>query len=460
MDLVIKNGTVVTPSDVCQADVGITDGRIAQIADHIPEEGRVIDAKGCYVCPGGVDIHTHIDSVLHGMRTVDDWYYASLGAAAGGTTTVVDFPLQPAGQSLRATIEERIEAASKLSLVDFAFAPIVTQFTDDTYAEIPGLIRDGHTSFKTFMYYDWKIDDYNLARLLDVVGSNGGIVGIHCENAGTIDYLGAKAIAEGRTGPEWHAPTRPVSTETEASARVLAAAAELQVPVWIVHMSAGPAVRELARARAEGVCAYGETMLHFLCLDESYYARPGLEPLKAVVTPPLRPASHQEMLWDGLRCGTLSTVGSDHCAFPYKDKIRLYETRGKKFNMIPHGAPGIETRLPMLFAEGVSEGRISVSKFVEVIAANPARLAGIYPQKGALMPGSDADIVIIDPDRKVTMGTAMLHGKTDYTLFEGWELQGYPVATLSRGTVLFENGELVAERGRGQALKRGPFIPF
>jgi dihydropyrimidinase len=225
-------------------------------------------------------------------------------------------------------------------------------------------------------------------------------------------------------------------------------------------MSAGPAVVELAKARAQGVKAYGETMPHFLLLDESEYKKPGYEAMKAVITPPLRDKSHQEILWAGLRTGTLSTVGSDHCAFPYKDKIRLFETRGSVFPMIPHGAPGIETRVPLLFSEGVGRGRISLTKFVEIISTNPARLAGVYPKKGTLAVGSDADIVIFDPNREETISQTMLHGNTDYTPYEGWKLKGFPCMTISRGKVLIENGEFVGKHGHGEYLKRDEFEPF
>jgi dihydropyrimidinase len=310
------------------------------------------------------------------------------------------------------------------------------------------------------MYYNWKVNDYDMARVLDVTGSNGGLIHIHCENAGTIDYLAQKAIQEGKTGVEWHAPTRPVSTEVEATYRVIQVAGELGVPVLIVHMSAGKAVEEVAKGRARGVKVYGEAMPHFLLLDNREYQRPGYEGMKYVITPPLRDQENHEILWANLRSGGLQTVGSDHCAFPYKDKIRLFETRSAVFPMIPHGAPGIETRLPLLFSEGVSKGRLSLSRFVEVVSTNPARFAGLYPQKGTLGIGSDANIVIIDPENEVVLGTGMLHGKTDYTPYEGWKLKGFPVTTVSRGRVLFQNREFVAKPGGGQFLKRKSFEAF
>lgn len=460
MALIIKNGTLVTNGAVFKADLLIEDGKIVQIAENISANGEVIDARGKYVCPGGVEIHTHLDGILHGMRTVDDWYYASLGAAFGGTTTIVDFPMQGVQQTLGETIEEFHLRAKDKSIVDYAFTPIISQYKEETFREIPELIEAGNPTFKVFMYYDWKVSDYNLARVLDVTGSNGGMISIHCENAGTIDYLGDKAIREGKTGVEWHAPTRPVSTEVEATYRVMQVAGELGVPVLVVHMSAAGAVEEVAKARARGVKAYGEAMPHFLLLDDSEYNRPGYEGMKYVITPPLRPKVHQEALWANLRNNTLVTVGSDHCAFPYKDKIRLFETRGSVFQKIPHGAPGIETRVPLIYSEGVSKGRISLTRFVDVVATNPAKLVGLYPKKGVLALGSDADIMIIDPQKEVTISQTMLHGKTDYTPFEGWKLKGYPVTSISRGNILVYEGEVVAKPGSGEFLKRKRFEVF
>jgi dihydropyrimidinase len=368
--------------------------------------------------------------------------------------------MQGQQQTLRDTIQEYKERASGKSIVDFAFTPIISKYGEETYREIPELIEEGMPTFKVFMYYDWKISDFDLAQVLDVIGHNGGLVSVHCENAGTIDYLAAKAIREGKTGVEWHAPTRPVSTEVEATSRVMYIAGELGVPVLVVHMSAGPAVQEVAKARARGVQAYGEAMPHFLLLDDREYQRPGYEGMKFVITPPLRPKLHQEILWANLRSGALVSVGSDHCAFPYKDKIRLYETRGAVFPKIPHGAPGIETRVPLLYSEGVHKGRISLTKFVEVVATNPARLVGLYPRKGTLQVGCDADIMIIDPKKEVTLSIEMLHGNTDYTPFEGWKLKGYPVMTISRGVVLTRDGEFVARPGVGEFLLRDKFKPF
>ena len=354
MELVIKNGTVVTESDVMKADVGIDGGKIVAVAESLNGGGKVIDAMGKYVMPAGVEIHTHIRAPLFNMITVDDWYDASIGAAFGGTATVVDYVMQDPAWTLRQTIEEYRAKAVDKSIVDYSFSPIISQWKEETFEEIPGLIEDGITNmFKAFLYYEWRVNDYDLAHLFDLIGKNGGIVGLHCENAGTIDYLVAKALSEGKIEANWHGDTRPVSTEVESVDRVILAAGEMDCPAFVVHISAGPVMEQLAQAKARGVKVYGEAMPHYLCLDDSMYRREGYEPMKAVITPPLRPKEHQEVLWQGLRSGMMSTVGSDHCAFPFKDKIRLYEQFGKSFDKIPHGAPGIETRMPIKKVTGV-----------------------------------------------------------------------------------------------------------
>ncbi len=322
MDLVIKNGTVVTANEIMGADVGIRGGKIVAISEKIEGGVKSIDATGKYVVPAGIETHTHIDAVMFGMRTVDDWYAASVGAAFGGTATIVDFIMQGQNQSLRETVKEYSERARGKAIVDYSFSPIISRCTEETYQEIPALIEDGITSFKVFLYYDWKISDYDLSRILDTVGRHGGLVGIHCETAGTIDYLTKRAISEGKTEPKWHATTRPVSAEVESSSRVLFVAGELGAPVLIVHISAGPVVEELAKARARGVMAYGETMPHYLCLDESEYLKPGYEAMKCVITPPIRSKEHQNALWAGLRSGVRSRPWVATIAlFPIKTKL-------------------------------------------------------------------------------------------------------------------------------------------
>lgn len=461
MDIVIRNGIVVTEGDVMRAEIGIKDGKIAAIAEKIEGGEKEIDAGGRYVMPAGIEVHTHIIAPLFNMITVDDWYDSSVGAAFGGTSTIVDYILQDPKLSLRDTIYQYQAKARDKSIGDFSFSPIITQWKEETFQEIPGLIEDGTTSmFKAFLYYDWRVNDYDLARLLDIIQKYGGIVGVHCENAGTINYLVDKALSEGKVEPRWHGPTRPVSSEVEAVSRLIFIAEETGAPVFVVHISVGQVMEQILSARSRGVKVYGEGMPHYMSLDESEYLKPGYEPMKVVITPPLRAKEHQEVLWDGIRGGAISVMGSDHCAFPFKDKSRLYEEYDKKFNKIPHGAPGIETRLPVIFSEGVMKGRISLTKFVEIMSSNPARIAGLYPRKGTLAIGSDADITIIDPEKEKVVSVSNLHGKTDYTPFEGFSVKGWPVLTMCRGNILIENDEVVAKPGSGQCLKRDKFTPF
>lgn len=461
MDLVIKNGTLVSESDLMKADIGIKEGKVVSIAEKLDGAKKTIDASGKYVMPAGVEIHTHIEAPLFNMVTVDDWYDSSVGAAFGGTATVVDYILQGPEMTLRDTITHYRTKAEGKSIVDYSFTPIIAQWNEKTFDEIPGLIEDGTTSnFKAFLYYPWLVNDYNLARLLDLVGNNGGLIGFHCEVAGTIDYLVDKALREGKIEPLWHANTRPVSTEVEAVERVIAVAGELNVPALIVHVSAGPVIGQLAEARARGVKVYGEAMPHYLCLDNSEYLKPGYEAMKVVITPPIRSKDHQDVLWEGLQTGALETIGSDHCAFPYKDKVRLYEEFDKKFNKVPHGAPGIETRMPIAFSEGVLKGRITLNRFVAITAANPAKLAGLYPEKGTLAIGSDADITIIDPEVEKMISVDMLHGKTDFTPFEGFKVKGWPIITMSRGNILIQDDKVVTKPGCGKVLKRKKFEAF
>jgi dihydropyrimidinase len=461
MDIVIKNGIVVTESEIMRADVGIKSGKIVAIAEKIDNVEKEIDAKDKFVMPAGVEIHTHIEAPLFNMVTVDDWYDSSVGAAFGGTATIVDYILQDPNMSLRNTIGQYQEKAKGRSIADYSFSPIIVQWSEETFEEIPGLIEDGTTtSFKVFLYYPWHVNDYNLARVLETVGNNGGIACFHCEVAGTIDYLIEKALKEGKTEPRWHAATRPVSTEVEAVERVIAVASELGVPAFIVHVSAAPVIGQLAEARARGVNVFGEAMPHYLCLDDSAYLKPGNEAMKVKITPPIRAKDHQQVLWEGLRIGALETLGSDHCAFPFKDKVRLFEKFDKKFNMIPDGAPGIETRMPIIFSEGVLKGRLSLNRFVAVTAANPAKIAGLYPQKGTLAIGSDADITIFDPETEKTISVDILHGKTDFTPFEGFKVKGWPSMTMSRGNILIQDNNVLAEPGCGKLLKRKKFETF
>lgn len=458
-DLIVKNGTIVTSGEEYAADIGITGGKIACIAQCLDSAAakETVDAKGCYVMPGAIDIHTHIDAPLHGSHTMDDWYEGTVSAAYGGVTCVVDYPIQAPGQSVRDVIENSAKNAGGKAIVDYSFSPVITERSEAAFAELPGLIGEGFPTFKVFMAYAFRARDEELIRLLDVIGSAGGILGVHCENDWAIEYLVNKTLARGDTGPLYHCLTRPPVTEEEATGRVVRLAGMVDAPVLVVHVSAAGALREIEKARSQGRPVYAETCPHFLTLDQRLYDQPVEEAAKYVVTPPLRSAEHRQALWAGIESGGISLVSSDHCAFSLKEKLRLGTGA---FNKIPHGAPGVETRVPILFSEGVGKGRISPSRFVQLVSANPARIAGLYPQKGAIAVGSDADLMVLDPKREVTISVDSLHGVCDFTPFEGFAATGWPSQVIANGRVVVSDGALRAQPGWGRLVKRAPFKAF
>ena len=456
-DVIIKGGEVFTAGDRFVADIGIKDGKVAAIACGLENGEKIIDAAGKWVFPGAIDIHTHLDAPLHGSHTLDDWYQGTYTAAFGGVTCVVDYPNQIVGESLHDTFQRIIGNAEDKAVVDYSASPVITDRTEEVYKELPGLIADGFPTYKVFMAYDFRVNDSELVRLLDVIGSAGGILGVHCENDLAIQYMTNKMIEEGKTEPKYHPISRPPVTEEEATGRVIRTASMVGAPVLIVHVSAKGALKEIAEAKNRGEAVYAETCPHFLLLDEEVYDQPIEEAAKYVVTPPIRNEEHREALWEAMKAGTISLVSSDHCAFSIKEKLRLGTGA---FNKIPHGAPGIETRVPLLFSEGVMKGRITPNKFVEVVSTNPAKIAGLFPEKGTIAVGSDADILIMDKDKEHVISVDTLHGVCDFTPFEGYKTQGWVDTVLSRGRVVIADDELKAEPGIGTLVKRKPFKAF
>ncbi|NMA94159.1 MAG: dihydropyrimidinase [Clostridiales bacterium] len=456
-DLIVKNGLIATESDEYYADIGISDGKIVQIGTDLNNAADVIDAAGMLVIPGGIDIHTHIDAPLHGTHTLDDWYQGTVSAAFGGVTCVVDYPMQEIGHSLRDIVNKWSDKARDKAIIDYSFSPVITERTEDVYKEIPQLIKEGFPSFKIFMAYSYRAHDEEIIRLLDLISSNGGILGIHCENDWAIGYLASKLVKEGKVETKYHPVSRPPVAEADATSRVIRLAEMVDAQVLIVHLSCEEALQEAAKAREKGSKVYVETCTHFLKLDKELYDQPVEEAAKYVITPPLREHKDREALWNGLKTGAISIVSSDHCAYPMSEKLRL----GKgDFTKMPHGAPGIETRLPVVFSEGVSKGRISLQRFVSAVSTNPARLAGLYPRKGTLAVGSDADITIIDPNKKVRLATETMHSNCDFSPFEGYITDGYPVITIAGGRVIVKDGNLNAKPGAGKLVKRDLFKPF
>ncbi len=456
-DLIIKGGTVITESDSYTADVAVKDGKVVCIGESLDGADNIYDAAGKMVMPGGIDIHTHLDTPLNGSHTLDDWYEGTVSAACGGVTCVVDYPMQEKGHSVREVLEKWHSHAEGKAVIDFGFSPVITQRTEESYAEIPKLIEDGYSTMKVFMAYWHRIDDLELIRLLDIVNENGGLLGIHCENDKAIEYLAEKLVAEGKTEPKYHPVSRPVSAEVDATERAIHLADMVEGNVFIVHMSSEEAVDKVRQARRKKNNVYAETCTHYLLLEDYVYDQPLEEAAKYVITPPIRKSSDREGLWAAINSGDIHIVSSDHCAFPMKDKLRLGQG---DFTKIPHGAPGVEARVPVVFSEGVSKGRITPQKFVEIISTNPARIAGLYPQKGTLAVGSDADIMILDPEKEVTLSLSTMHNPSDFTPYEGVKVKGFPIATISRGSFIWKDGKVVGQKGHGKFVKRHRFQPF
>lgn len=456
-DLIVKGGKVVNADSVCFGDIGIKNGKIACIGVDLRDSEDVYDAKGKIVMPGGIDIHTHIDAPINGSHTLDDWYQGTVSAACGGVTCVVDYPMQEKGLTLRGIIEKWSKKAAGSAVIDYSFSPVITDRSEEAYGDLPKLIDEGFPTWKVYMAYWHRVRDEETIRLLDVISSHGGLLSVHCENDFAIDYLTKKLLNEGKLEPKYHPVSRPPICEENATQNVIDLAEMVNANVMIVHMSCKGALERARAAKKRKNNIIIETCPHFLLLDDCVYDQPLEEACKYVVTPPMRKKEDQEALWQGIVNGDISLVSSDHCAFPYQEKIKLGR---ESFATIPHGAPGIEARLPVVFSEGVSKGRITLERFVEVVSTNPARIAGMYPQKGTISVGSDADITVIDPEKEVTLSVEGMHSKCDFSPYDGVKVKGYPVATLSRGTFIYKDGKVMDIKGHGQLIKRGRFQPF
>ncbi len=457
-DLIIANGTVATATDTYQADVGIEAGKITAIARNLPRENakRVIDAAGKYVFPGGIDVHTHLDMPFGGTTSSDDFETGTRAAAFGGTTTIIDFAIQYHGQTLRTAFDTWMRKAESRAVSDYAFHCIMTDLPDERLAEMKELIREGVTSFKLFMAYPgvFMLDDASIFKALRVCAANGGMVCMHAENGGAIDVIVKQALAEGKTAPKYHALTRPTTAEAEATARAIALAEMAGAPIYIVHLSCNDALEKVREARDRGLPAYAETCPQYLYLSLENFDVPGFEGAKYVFTPPLREKWHQEKLWQGLKSDHLQVVSTDHCPFCFKEQKEM----GKDdFTKIPNGGPGIEHRMSLVYSGGVAKGRFSLNRFVEIVSTTPAKLFGIYPRKGTIAVGSDADLVVFDPQREHTISAKTHHMRVDYSMFEGITVTGMPDVVLSRGRVLVEGNEFRGRPGQGEFLKRATY---
>jgi dihydropyrimidinase len=454
MTILIKGGTVVTATDLYQGDVFIDGERISTIGTSLDVAAdRVIDASGKYVLPGGIDCHTHLDMPFGGTTSADDFESGTVAAAFGGTTCVVDFAIQYKGQTLQYARDSWMKKAEGRAAIDYGFHMIITDLTDQVESEMDTLVREGVTSFKLFMAYPgvFMSDDATIFRALLRTGKNGGTICMHAENGGVIDVLVKKALAEGKTAPKYHALTRPARAEAEATHRAIAMAEMADVPIYIVHLSAPEALEMVTEARDRGLPAFAETCPQYLFLSYENYEEPGFEGAKYVMSPPLRPKEGQERLWRGLAFNDLQAISTDHCPFCMKEQKTLGQD---DFSKIPNGAPGIETRMSLVYDGGVRQGRISLNRFVELTSTSPAKIFGLFPRKGTIAPGSDADIVIFDPSRTTTLKAKNLHMKVDYNPYEGRTVTGVTETVLSRGRVIIDNGKFTGKPGAGSFLKR------
>ena len=463
--LLIKSGTLITASETFQADILVKDGKIVEIGQSLQvPDAEPVDASNKLVLPGGVDPHTHFDLEMFDTVASDDHYTGHKAAAFGGTTTVIDFVVQEP-QSFKHSVDLWLKKAEKAA-IDYSFHMNLTHFDENVAKDIPSLVEMGITTMKVFTAYNGRLrlDDGNIFRALRIAKENGMMVMLHAENGDVIEALIPEALAAGHTSPEWHALTRPAWGAVEAGLRVEGMASVADAPLYIVHMNAAGEVDMLRYAREHGVKVMGETCPQYLFFTIDHLRRP--DGAKWVCSPPMRTEVDNARLWEGLAEGIIQTIGTDHCAFFFDGtQPIMYEGKevaipGKElgaddFTKIPNGLPGVGDRLPIMWTYGVRAGKMTPNQFVALNATNPAKIFGLYPRKGALLPGSDADIVIWDPEKKVKYGVAHAQHRTDYNLYEGWELVGYPEKVFLRGELIVDHEQWLGKRGGGQFLKRG-----
>jgi dihydropyrimidinase len=454
MPLLIKNGTLCTATDTYRADVLAADEKIVQIGQSLsaPDGTGVVDAAGKYVLPGGIDPHTHLDTPSQNTTTADDYLSGTIAAACGGTTTIVNFCMQGKGQSLLSLIDFYRERAAAKAAIDYGFHAMISDLSDDVLAEIDALAARGVTSIKLFMAYRGQtmVDDRTIVRTLAAAKRNGILVMVHAENGDAADILQQQLLADGKLEPKYHATSRPPRVEAEATARAGALAEVIGAPIYVVHVSCVEAVEEITRARARGVDIMGETCTHYLYFTEDDLDRPDFEGAKWVYTPPARGQHQPALMWRAIANGNLAVVASDHCPFNFRGQKTLGQDN---FTKIPNGAPGIEERLVFTY-QGVNDGRLTINRFVDLVSTTPAKTFGLYPDKGTIAVGSDADLVIWNPDAELRVTRPSLHSAVDYTLYEGKVARGLPETVTLRGQVIVENREYVGTPGAGKFIAR------
>jgi dihydropyrimidinase len=457
-DIIIRGGTVATASDTFSCDVGIKGGKIAALGLDLGQAAEIVDATGKLVLPGGIDSHVHISQPSGpGIVMADDFASATRAAAFGGNTMVLPFAMQQKGESLREVVKDYHKKADGQCYVDVSFHLIIADASDRVLGqELPALVNDGYTSFKVFMTYEGlALSDMEMLKVMTVARETGALVMVHAENYDAIRFLTDRLEQAGKTAPHYHGASRPIPVEREATHRAISLAEIIDVPIMIVHVSNREAMDEIARARRRGLKIYGETCPQYLVLTEKDMEGLNMEGTKYVCSPPPRDEASQQACWEGLQQGIFSLFSSDHCPFRYDDPQGKLNPKGRtSFRWVPNGIPGVETRLPILFSEGIGKGRISLNEFVALTATNHAKTYGLYPKKGTIAVGSDADIAIWDPNRKETISQALMHGGTDYTPYEGIAVTGWPVSTMVRGKFVVRDGKLVGKLGAGDYVTR------
>lgn len=457
-DLVVRNGKVATATETFEADLGVIDGKIAAIAAGLPTGKRDIDARGRWVLPGGVDSHCHVEQLSGmGLMCADDFYSATVSAAFGGNTTIMPFVAQHRGDSVREVLEDYSARAEEKAVIDYGFHVIVTNLDDQALKiDLPQAIRQGVTSIKVFMTYErMKLDDYQILDVLALADREGALVMVHAENNDVIRWLGDRLVERGLNAPKYHAVAHSGLAETEATNRVVTLSRILETPIMIVHVSEAETLDCIRQAQQKGAALYAETCPQYLFLTAADIDKPGVEGAKFCCSPPPRDERCQRAMWQGLIEGTLSLYSSDHAPYRWDETGKLPKGEKTGFREMANGLPGIEVRMPLLFSEGYLKGRLTINEFVALTATNHARTYGLYPRKGSIAVGADADIVIWDEEREITITNDLLHDNVDYTPYEGMKVTGWPDTVINRGRVVIDNGELKVTRGSGEFLPCG-----
>ncbi len=450
MDLIIKNGTIVTASETYKADIAVEDGKISMIAENIdPQNAKVVDASGKMVLPGAIDAHTHLAMPFGGTISADGYESGTRAAACGGVTTVFDFVLQAKGEGLIDAVKRRNALCEPEACVDYAFHTAITDLNDDILKEMDESVKYGVPSFKVFMVYDFGVTDGTFYQVLQRSKEIGALIGVHAENREIIDTLVAKHLSEGKTSAWYHYASRPEFVEAEADSRAIRWAKELHAPLYIVHLANSGGVEEVTKARDEGYPIFAETCPQYLHFTKDVYKRE--DGRNFVCSPPIKGQESQDALWAAIKRGDITTVATDHCPFQSYEK----DWGKDDFTKIPNGCMGIENLYPYMLSEA-NKGRISFNKVVELCSTNVAKVFGCAPQKGMIAPGSDADLVVYDPEKDFTISQKNMHSDIDHTIWEGVEVKGYPVMTFSRGELVYKDGEFVGSKGYGKFVKCNP----